>query len=787
MKNIIFSLLIFIGSGLLSPNLVFASLDVWVVGESEKVQPLDAPQTKNYIWDSLQKNIEIKGGRNEYVAFQLIVRSDTPLEDVTVEVSDLEGNGNTISKENIILFREWYINTPASSQFTTERAGEFPDPLIPFVDPYGTEQNVGAPFPLVADRNQPIWVDLYIPKKTNPGIYQGSVKVLAAGQTLTNLKLMVEVWKLTLPSEQSLTAWIPLYGVRLGKGEGFNDWDFPNDEAWNIVREYFRMARQHRFMTQLGDGYDGLEIDWDESTGNIRSINWAKYDKYIGEVLNGRLFADGLPPKMWKVGGFVWWGARPGSSPHFGGNFQVDSVLTPQHRNAIGEYAQAILAHFKEKSWSTNNLFFYMIDEPQYEYYTNLDRLVASYGEAVHAATDKIKHLVATIPQETEKHIGAVDIWACWAAGYWVPTMKKRQALGELGWFYQYGEPFCGSININAPALAMRTWPWIAWKYGVDGIFAWVGNFWNDNPYTDPMNFNTERISNGIIFYPGNKLTQIGLPSIKGPVSSLRMKALRRGLQDYEYLTFLGDRARQIVDETIQTALNENEYDPYWEHPLFGEAGGWSHDPEHWYNARERLANIILSTLSVKVLKLNATVHGSEVRIAWMVEQSNNKCLLSLQRRGAISDFVTIAQSELSDSVGVIRHFSYTDRISLPGSYAYRLAWENANSKQFYSDQVWVTVNTAKEFVLNQNFPNPFIHATVIPIEVPRKSRVKVEIYTLTGRKICTVVDKTLGTGFHTFNWKGQNDFGTKVASGIYVCKMKTDEFVSNRKLVLIH
>ena len=600
-------ILIIVGYLIFHPNLAQATLNFWVVGESEKVMPTDDMQTKNHIWDIYKNEIGIKASRNETIAFQIILRSDTSMSDITIKVSDLEGNGNVIASENFTLFREWYINTPASAQFSTEKAGEFPDPLIPFVDPYDTSRNIGAPFQLITDRNQPVWVDLHIPTETSPGMYQGTISIFKANNKLFTIKLNVKVWNITLPNQQGLTAWLPLYGFRLGKGEGFNDWEFPNDEAWEIVREYLKMARRHRFMTQIGDGYDGLEISWDESNGSIRKIDWGKYDRYLGEVLNGSLFDDGLPPKEWKVGEFVWWGARPGSSPYFGGNFQTDSELTRQHKNAIKEYSSALLAHFEEKGWSTDNLFYYMIDEPQYEYYKNMDKLVASYGKAIHAASTKIKHLVATVPQANDTHLGTVDIWACWGSGYWLSTMKKRQELGERGWFYQYGEPFCGSINLNANALALRTWPWIAWKYKVDGIFIWVGNFWNDNPYTDPINFNNERISNGIIFYPGKKLEQIGLPPIKGPVSSIRMKALRRGLQDYEYILLCKNEAKPVVDEIIHSALNEKEYDPYWDHPKYGKAGDWSLDPDQWYKAREKFAGIINSTASANILEIKAT------------------------------------------------------------------------------------------------------------------------------------------------------------------------------------
>jgi len=116
----------------------------------------------------------------------------------------------------------------------------------------------------------------------------------------------------------------------------------------------------------------------------------------------------------------------------------------------------------------------------------------------------------------------------------------------------------------------------------------WASNFWGDSPYTDPASHGGDN-GNMYLFYPGKKLDTIGLPSIKGPVSSFRMKMVRRGIQDYEY--FLLARAEgvdpaPIVDSIVHRGLKE--------------AGGggidpeaWSRDAEDWYRARDELGRMI--------------------------------------------------------------------------------------------------------------------------------------------------------------------------------------------------
>jgi hypothetical protein len=76
------------------------------------------------------------------------------------------------------------------------------------------------------------------------------------------------------------------------------------------------------------------------------------------------------------------------------------------------------------------------------------------------------------------------------------------------------------------------------------------------------------------------------------------MKALRRGLFDYEYFTLLKQRGGDpdaVVRRILRGALNEEAYDPYWDHPLWARPGDWSHEPADWDEARAELARAIVA------------------------------------------------------------------------------------------------------------------------------------------------------------------------------------------------
>ena len=77
------------------------------------------------------------------------------------------------------------------------------------------------------------------------------------------------------------------------------------------------------------------------------------------------------------------------------------------------------------------------------------------------------------------------------------------------------------------------------------------------------------------------------------------------------------------------------------------------------------------------------------------------------------------------------------------------------------------------EFALHQNYPNPFNPSTHIGYDLPEVSRVTVRVYDLLGRTVATLVEGTSEAGRHVAEWKGRNDAGTQVPSGVYFVRME--------------
>ncbi|MFC1501774.1 T9SS type A sorting domain-containing protein [bacterium] len=89
------------------------------------------------------------------------------------------------------------------------------------------------------------------------------------------------------------------------------------------------------------------------------------------------------------------------------------------------------------------------------------------------------------------------------------------------------------------------------------------------------------------------------------------------------------------------------------------------------------------------------------------------------------------------------------------------------------------------EITLHQNYPNPFNMQTEIVYEIPVSGMVHLAIYNVQGRLIRTLVDGHELSGRKTVSWDGRDMEGKEVSSGMYICRLRTDDFIDMKKMIL--
>ncbi|MFA6540498.1 MAG: T9SS type A sorting domain-containing protein [Bacteroidota bacterium] len=97
-----------------------------------------------------------------------------------------------------------------------------------------------------------------------------------------------------------------------------------------------------------------------------------------------------------------------------------------------------------------------------------------------------------------------------------------------------------------------------------------------------------------------------------------------------------------------------------------------------------------------------------------------------------------------------------------------------------------VSENMPQNFSLGQNYPNPFNPSTKISYTVSVAGSVDISVYNMLGQKITTLVNENHGAGEYQTEWNGKNSNGTVVPSGMYFYTMRTGQFESTKKMMLL-
>jgi len=95
------------------------------------------------------------------------------------------------------------------------------------------------------------------------------------------------------------------------------------------------------------------------------------------------------------------------------------------------------------------------------------------------------------------------------------------------------------------------------------------------------------------------------------------------------------------------------------------------------------------------------------------------------------------------------------------------------------------TRDLPKEFALFPNHPNPFNPETQITYQLPRATTVKLSIFNSLGQRVRQLVQEQKSAGTYQVTWNANDDFGNRVSSGIYICKLETNETSYYIKMLL--
>lgn len=474
------------------------------VSGSRKVMPNDIPEEG--------KAIRLKAGRNETESFQIVIRPQTDIKNVTVKTGSLFNGTNRINGLEWFQVGYVYVQTfnghPVSQDVSGQLPGWYPDPLLKKDNPV-----------LIKNWSNCIWVNCSVPAGAAAGIYNGAVEIQLDGQK-ESIAIELEVCNFDLPVKPGLPTLFSLSFEYLTLAYG-SSWSPSVRKAWLDHVAAQRISPTDMYL----DGSKGQD-QW--------KITMDEYASYR--------------PKM---NGFVIY---PVTATWEDRNASAEMLIARFEKSR--DYIDAVIA---SGIAAENNGVFYGFDECEESHFETMKK--------VHA---HIKSIYPNIPiATTSMHIKSaqkmkelnIDILILHIFDN-IYNQSLAQSIRQSGgkvWAYISLQPYYPMPNwrIENPLIEARILlSSMAYGQEVDGFLYWGLTQYNKinwryptvirkdtAPKIDYLSITTPTEEyqwlhgDGILIYPGEE----------GPLNSIRMENIRKGMEDYEYYRLLEQKMGKPV------------------------------------------------------------------------------------------------------------------------------------------------------------------------------------------------------------------------------------------------
>ena len=570
----------------------------------------------NWVYNG--KVASLKAARGEYVSFQLVLtnESEKPLKGIDVSMKPFKNN---ITAFKILpeLFLEWAVEVKSKSTGYPKAAlgtGWYPDALIPFkYIQQGTKPlKVNAwVYPLQLpdfnnrighQKSQIIWVDQYIPFEkaaAKTGLYSTSISVTIEGVT-QSIPVELSVWDFAIANENLIKASL--------QHEGFVS---QMDEKQEL--EIYQLMKRNRIGVM-----DPTYKPEMKKLGNNVTIDWVKFDKRLKKYLTGEAFTKangydygpgyGTPLETFLLPFDVYGKHDTRGWPDISKpDVEKNAANKAVYINIIHEVRNHLKALVDPKK---TDLTVYLngLDE---SYFPEAWERMAYYGNLFKKEFPEAEFRVDggyndTAMQVIEK---AITSWAVHTIEFNESKFNKYSKMGIKQWLYG---PMIYESKVNSwvgsstftdlPLVNDRAISWSAWKYNAHSWISWgIGAGWkagwydaetwksaNDGGNAD--GYDEKKMNgNGMVLYSGGII-----PNVSGPCPSIRLKTMRDGVQEYEYMKMLTsidknkDRVSNIVNKIIDRPFGDLSV---------GNLNVWSYDPQKWDAGRIELGELINEAL----------------------------------------------------------------------------------------------------------------------------------------------------------------------------------------------
>ena len=179
-------------------------------------------------------------------------------------------------------------------------------------------------------------------------------------------------------------------------------------------------------------------------------------------------------------------------------------------------------------------------------------------------------------------------------------------------------------------------------------------------------------------------------------------------------------------------------------------------------------------------------------------EQINNIINLSWEAplsgsSGTLERYNIYRNDEFLSFTTALSYIDHTFDLEIENTYYVTIVYLSPNGESAASN-VFTTIAVSCDdetdipsvTTLKGNYPNPFNPETNISFSLSAEVNLHIDIYNIKGQKVKSLVDDIYQAGEYNIIWKGNDDNGNNVGSGIYFYRMQAGEYVRVRKMVMM-
>ena len=506
---------------------------MWFESSLTKLLPADVPVASG----EPEPRRTLVLARNESESFQLVLRPDTRLEDVRVQLGPLRlqgGDAGVFSERasgsappTVEIARVGYVPVRVPTHFE-HPTGDYPDPLLPF-------ERFNAPAGVCTS----VWFTVHAPADATPGVYRAAIELSAGGDLPAVLQLEVEVLDFRLPLRPALRTDFEFSlddAMRMAQARGYKG------SRGDLARRYLENAAAHRVTLR--------QLAQLPAPGPAFSAEFQGYIKRLPD-----LRAAGVTTMA----------------------IQRELLDTPDRLRAVQSFA--------EREGLLDTIFCDFAFEPPRHAWP----LVQNKFNEWQVVAPKLPLMISTegIDPYLDPSFPLINVHTRVFDTAHNETLLPRIKDGrEVWWYVNAGPPRpYANFFVEFAGVEHRVLFWQSWALGVRGLhYSGVNVI---APGQDPFGGlldATPSNGNHFLIYPGPD----------GPVNSVRWEIIRDGIEDYDYLTLLVDGLRRLRERGGHEALVERAASALDIKQLVPDLVSFSRDAAAYERKREEIGRRIV-------------------------------------------------------------------------------------------------------------------------------------------------------------------------------------------------